>query len=434
MKFFRFYLRLLATLLVRYKILVMLGFFLGVFFVFLLPRIIIFLPKTIPTQKIGLVGHYRPTELPLSIQSLVSFGLTETDQNGLPKAKASTSWKIEDDGKTYTFFLNANLEWHDKSKLKASDINYNFSDVEMEVVNEQTIRIKLKEPFSPLLEAVSRPLFKKGFIGLGDYKVKKITKKGDFVEGVFLDSLVKGKPDIQYFFYPTEESAKTAMKLGEINKLEGIVNPGSLKDWPNLSIKPVLSYDRYVGLFFNLNKPSLGEKNIRQALAYALEKNYGSARAIGPLNPNSWAYSDEVKPYDYDLEKAKKQINKKFTLKLLTVSSLLNEAERIKNSWEKLGLKVEIGPFNDLGDDFDVLLAIQEIPPDPDQYVLWHSMQAGNITQLKNARIDKLLEDGRKTIDLEQRKKIYYDFQRYLVEEVPVIFLYYPTTYDIERK
>ena len=94
---------------------------------------------------------------------------------------------------------------------------------------------------------------------------------------------------------------------------------------------------------------------------------------------------------------------------------------------------MEIGSYNGQT-DFDVLLAMQEIPRDPDQYALWHSTQAGNITDFKNARIDKLLEDGRKTLDQEKRKQIYFDFQRYLLEDLPVIFLHFPTYYEIIKE
>ena len=53
-----------------------------------------------------------------------------------------------------------------------------------------------------------------------------------------------------------------------------------------------------------------------------------------------------------------------------------------------------------------------DIPKDPDQYSLWHSTQTStNISHLKNARIDKLLEDGRTELDQEIRKKIYLDFR-----------------------
>ena len=85
--------------------------------------------------------------------------------------------------------------------------------------------------------------------------------------------------------------------------------------------------------------------------------------------------------------------------------------------------------------EYDAFLVIFDIPPDPDQYTLWHSTQAGsNISRYKNPRIDKLLEDGRLNLDTEARKKIYLDFQRFLLEDAPAAFLFHPTWYTISRK
>jgi len=44
------------------------------------------------------------------------------------------------------------------------------------------------------------------------------------------------------------------------------------------------------------------------------------------------------------------------------------------------------------------------------------------------------LEEGRQTFDTQERKRIYFDFQRYLLEESPAIFISYPTFYNITRK
>jgi peptide/nickel transport system substrate-binding protein len=74
------------------------------------------------------------------------------------------------------------------------------------------------------------------------------------------------------------------------------------------------------------------------------------------------------------------------------------------------------------------------MPKDPDQYMLWHSSQQNNISNYKNLRIDKLLEDGRQTQDQDQRVKLYEDFQKYLLDDPPATFLYFPYVYDIKRK
>jgi len=76
----------------------------------------------------------------------------------------------------------------------------------------------------------------------------------------------------------------------------------------------------------------------------------------------------------------------------------------------------------------------QEIPPDPDQHALWHSTQPTNLTHYSDLKVDKLLEDGRQISDQARRREIYQDFQRFLVEDSPAIFLSHPVTYTITRK
>ncbi len=98
-----------------------------------------------------------------------------------------------------------------------------------------------------------------------------------------------------------------------------------------------------------------------------------------------------------------------------------------------LGINTKIKVINNPYADFQALLATQEIPSDPDQYLFWHSTQTGNISRYKSPKIDKLLEDGRKTLDKTERKDIYFDFQKSIVEETPAIFLFHPTVYTISK-
>lgn len=438
----RFFWRLLTTLIVRRKELIFLGFFVGITSFFLGPRILSLLPKAQPTENIGLVGLFTLKDIPLEIQSMVSLGLTHVQEDGTPKPEMATSWIVEDRGQTYTFTLGDNLRWHDGSAIEAKDINYNFKDVETEILNNKTIKFKLKEPFAPFPVVVSKPLFKKGLIGAGDYKVEKLTLNGELVKTILFSPKDKDKPKLRYLFYPTESAAKTALKLGEVRSLERMVDANGFEGWQNIKIISTTQLNHYLGLFFNTSKELLGDKNLRQALAYAIPKDPDENRASGPLSSNSWAYNDDVKPYTFDLANAKKLFSKasdndkKVTLRLATTPSLLPQAAEIEKAWKALGVKTEIEAMIDPKSmDYEVLLAIQEIPLDPDQYSLWHSTQeTANVTKLKNHRIDQLLEDGRKTIDQEKRKSIYLDFQRFIVEEIPVIFLYYPISYTISHK
>jgi peptide/nickel transport system substrate-binding protein len=111
-------------------------------------------------------------------------------------------------------------------------------------------------------------------------------------------------------------------------------------------------------------------------------------------------------------------------------------AEQIKLLWEKIGVKVNIEIVDALPTSFQVFLGEFNVTKDPDQYALWHSSQINldNITNYKNLRIDKLLEDGRQTDDINERKKIYSDFQKYLLDDAPATFLYFPYEYQITRR
>jgi ABC-type transport system substrate-binding protein len=85
-------------------------------------------------------------------------------------------------------------------------------------------------------------------------------------------------------------------------------------------------------------------------------------------------------------------------------------------------------------DQFQLLLTNYNIPADPDQYRDWHSTQATNIGRGSDEKIDKLLEDGRVTLDAKARKQIYFDFQKTFSEELPAVVLYHPSTINLARK
>jgi peptide/nickel transport system substrate-binding protein len=123
------------------------------------------------------------------------------------------------------------------------------------------------------------------------------------------------------------------------------------------------------------------------------------------------------------------------SISLTTPPILLAQAESVAKDWQAVGVNVNLQVISNVPTDYQAFMAIFDIPDDPDQYSIWHSTKtATNITHYQNPRIDKLLEDGRSTINIEDRKKIYLDFQRFLVEDSPAAFLYYPTTYTISRK
>jgi peptide/nickel transport system substrate-binding protein len=227
---------------------------------------------------------------------------------------------------------------------------------------------------------------------------------------------------------------KLAFKIGQVDKISNLQDSDDFLNWKTVIIDKSSNNNSFVGLFYNTEDEKLSDKSIRQALSYAIDKtNFDGERAIGPISPDSWGYNPQVKPYERDLEKAKDA--KDFKITVSTLPNLLKTAEKIKRDWEEAGISCEVQVVTGIPDNFQAFLATVDIPKDPDQYSLWHSTQTTtNISNFKNARIDKLLEDGRTELDQETRKKTYLDFQRFLVEDVPAVFLYHPNSYTVTRK
>ena len=437
----KFLFLVIKAFIAKQKKIIILSIIVGLVGFLIITFILPYLPEPKKNIRVGIVGNYTFAKLPLKIRSLLSQGLTAVDQSGKVKPGLAKEWQISPNGLVYTFILKDKLFWQNGQKLKAYDLNYSFKDVKKKVINEKKIQFTLKEPFAPFLISLSKPVFKEGYIGAGKYAVKKIKKNNDFIEILIISGPEK---EITFRFYPTVESAVLGFKLGEVDVLEDLFSNPLTGEWEKfLTIKKQLKKDSYVALFFNNKDKLLGSKLLRQALSYAVAvKPKDESRAYGPLNPNSWAFNPEIKKYDYNQEKAKELFKKfnqdskeKLVLKISTSPSLLALAEAIKQSWQELlPVTVTVEAVNYFDPQYQIFLGVQKIPLDPDQYSLWHSTSPNNIIGFNDLRIDKLLEDGRKILDWKKRKEKYYDFQKFLLEEAPVVFLYHPATFTISRK
>lgn len=397
-------------------------------------------------EAIGIVGTYTPENLPTEIITNLSRGLTKVDSEDNIKPDIAKSWDIRNDGKKYIFYLNDNIYFNDGKKLTSKEINYNFLDVSVERPNDKTIIFNLKNKYSPFLITVSRPIFKNEFTGVGNYKVKSINLNGDFVQSIELVAVRSPFKELSYVFYPTEESLKTAFLLGEVSTVVGIKDETfdkyKFSEFKNATVKKKIDRSQLVTLFYNTQDRDLSDKRLREALSYAIpDKFIQGERNYGPFRPNTWVTKDGLTTKEQDYEHATILLGEresssgsaKFILEIKTLPQYKDIAEIVKQNWEKIGVKSKIVEVDSLPTSFQVFLGEFNVPKDPDQYTIWHSSQENNITNYKNLRIDKLLEDGRQTSDMNQRKKIYSDFQKYFLDDPAATFLYFPYEYEVMR-
>jgi peptide/nickel transport system substrate-binding protein len=349
------------------------------------------------------------------------------------------SWESPDKGKTWIFTIKEGLRWHDGEPVDSSTVVYEFSDVSVENPSENTIMFNLQEPFTPFPLVVSKPTFKKGLLGTGLWKVDKISISGGYVHDLRIVDKENNK--ILYKFYPSVERTKLAYKLGEVDSIVRIIDPTPFDGWNNVVVEKKVDEKQVVTLFFNTKDDILADKSIRQALNYAINKKSLGERAYGPISPTSWSYNSQIKKYEYDVERAKSIFEDNdidpasLDIQLVSTPLLLGVAENISENWKEIGIESNVLVSSVIPEDFQAYLTIYDIPTDPDQYPIWHSTQTfTNLSRYFNQRIDKLLEEGRTQLKIEDRKKTYLDFQRFLLEDVPAAFLYHPTYYDISRK
>ncbi len=393
-------------------------------------------------ESIGIEGLYTLKNLPENVAAQISYGLTINSEND--KAVISPiveSFKVENDNKDYIFTLKNNIFWHGGKKLIASDIDYsNIPGIKTTVLSENQVKITIEKEFSPILSVLSRPLFKKNTIGLGQYKIENYSLQEGHLKTLSLIPVNDKLPRIVYRFYQNENDLINAYKLGDVNQIKINSLPEELSKWSNSKItQKIETNEKYSAIFLNTQK--INNQQLRQALAYATPKTRDkNERCLGPISPESWAYNPNVKEYNYNATRAK-ELYKNNELEVIDLivgdRRLLSVAEDIKKAWETiLNLKTNITITSRIDtENFDAILTYGSIPHDPDQYLFWHSTQIGksNLTKLNDSRIDKLLEDGRFVFDQIERKNIYQDFQRYLLEESPAIFLSYPDIHTITR-
>jgi peptide/nickel transport system substrate-binding protein len=362
-----------------------------------------------------------------------------------------------------------------------------------EVLDRYTFRVTYKKPFAPALTSwgnlivlpkhllegkdITKSDFGRNPIGTGPYNLKR------WISGqeVVLDSnrsYFDGRPYIDRYIYrviPDPATLFLELQAGGIDMM-GLTPIQYTKQTDTDFFRknfqkfryPVFNYT-YMG--FNLKHPWFKDKRVRQAIAHAIDKSeiidvvlFGlGSPATGPYVPNTWPYNPDVKKYEFDPEKAKRLLReagwedtdgdgiiekdgKPFQFTILTNMGnrlRINTATIIQWRLAKIGIKVEIRLLewstliNEFIDKrrFEAVILGWSIGLDPDQYDIWHSSKTRekefNFVSYNNPLVDALLEKGRRTFDIKERKKAYYKIQEILADDLPYIFLYVPDAIPI---
>ncbi|HET6488412.1 MAG TPA: peptide-binding protein [Syntrophales bacterium] len=444
-----------------------------------------------------------------SIAGLIFNGLVKYDKDLNIVGDLAESWDISKDGLVITFHLRKGVRWHDGQPFTAEDVLFTYRLTidpktptayagdflkvkKAEVLDPFTFRVIYDKPFAPALMSWSSAVMPKHLmegsdvtksplarhpIGTGPYRFKEwktgqkivLVYNPDYFEGrPYIDGrIMRVIPDMATMFL--ELRAKGIDQMG-LTPLQYTRQTENRYFRSNFHKYRYLSF-AYTYMGFNLQNPMFADRRVRQALAYAINKEelidgilLGLGKeATGPFKPGTWQYNPDVKRYPYDPKRARELLaeagwrdtdgdgildrgGKRFEFELLANQG--NEvraktAEIIQRRLAEVGISVKIRIIEWAAfikefinkRRFDAVILGWTIPMDPDLFDVWHSSKTGpselNFISYKNNEVDILLDKGRSTFDRNERKRCYDRIQEILAEDQPYIFLYVPDALPI---
>jgi peptide/nickel transport system substrate-binding protein len=298
---------------------------------------------------------------------MIYSGLVKNDPNGEAKVlpALAESWDISPDHKTYTFHLRPGIKFSDGTPITAEDIAWNleqFRDPEVNVLlatlatgmegakasNASTVVVKLEHPIAAFLYSIAiYPAFivdKAKFeaegeaywkhpVGTGPFRLKELASGSHITFERNPYYFEKGKPYLQtmrWNFVSNTNTRVLALKSSEAQIADGIPfsQVETLRAEPSLGVQ-LAEVPNMAMLVTNTNTPALDDVHVRRALSYAIDReqiNSTVFRGVGSV-PSSVlqmfelnASVSEVKPFEFNVEKAKEEMAKSKFAKGFTVS------------------------------------------------------------------------------------------------------------------
>jgi peptide/nickel transport system substrate-binding protein len=364
----------------------------------------------------------------------------------------------------------------------------------VEILDKYTVKVVYKEPYAPALESwgmgiipkhmlegkdITEEYYNRFPIGTGPYTLKEWVTGQKIVLEAF-DDYFEGRPEVDRYIarvIPDTATMFLELKFGGIDFM-GLTPPqyklqANTEFFNNYFQKFRYPSFGFTYLGYNLLDQRFSDKRVRQAITHAINKKdiiegvllgYGTP-CTGPFPPESWAYNPAVKDLKYNPEISRKLFEeagwrkgpsgllekdgKPFEFTVLVNQgndARLKTAQIIKENLKTVGIKMNIkvlewqAMLHEFIDKkrFEAIIMGWALSRDPDIFDIWHSSKTKegefNFISYKNYEVDKLLLEGRRTFDMEKRKKIYHRIHEILVNEQPYTFLYVPDALPVLHK
>ncbi len=301
-------------------------------------------------------------------------------------------------------------------------------------------------------------------VGTGPFKVVEWVK-GERIVLEANDGYWRGRPKIDRVIFKAvpEASARVAALRAEQADLIVNVPPDTadlLDKGPNTKVVAVAGL-RNVTIIFDTRTTPFNDVRVRKAMNYAIDKesinrNIFGGRAViqaTPSHPLTFGHNPTVKPYPYDVEKAKSLLAEAgypngFEVEFHHPSGRwlkdVEVAQAVAGMLSKVGVRTklttgEYGTFfaNWAKGDFKGMTMIGTLNLiDADQVIGLFLYSKGTWPHYwRDSKLDAMYERVGEIVDREKRRQFLREMEAYLSDQAPWLFLYFQTDlYGANRK
>jgi peptide/nickel transport system substrate-binding protein len=452
------------------------------------PNTVVMLIEQSPSNLDPRVGTDSQSE---RIAGLIFDSLVRKDDHFNLQPWVAEKWEMRDP-QTYVFTLRKGIHFHDGRPLTSRDVKWTLDSLtngsvvsiraatyrhvtKVEAPDATTLIIHLSEPDATLLWNLSDGAFGIVPYGSGKELASKPIGSGPF-------KFMKLDPDNLVLLDRNDDYWGTPPKVAHVRfnvvpdattrALELRKGSADIASTNSISADLVKSLRRdqklevlqqpgtsLVYVAFNLRDPILKDVRVRQALAYAVERQpiltalfggYGRL-ADSVLPPQHWAYDGNVTHYEHSVEKANALLDQAgftrgqdgvrfhLTMKTSTEETSRLMAAVLQQQLRQVGIALDIRSFEFATFYSDIVkgefqmyslrwVAGSNQDPDIFEYA-FHSAsfppRRANRSYYSNPRVDQLIDAGRHTVDQAERKRLYAEVQEILARDLPYLDFWY---------
>jgi peptide/nickel transport system substrate-binding protein len=402
--------------------------------------------------------------------------------------RLAEKWEQVDDT-TLRFSLRSGVKFHNGEDFNADSVKLTmerYADEksqartktatiqEVKIVDSSTVDFITKTP-DPLLLGTMSIFFmlppkyyqEKGTegvsahpIGTGPFVFKEWTK-ADHVTLTANDDYWGAKPKVKtvvFRFIPEDATRVAGIQNGDLD-LANDIPPALAKELSgNDEITLSTANDPaivHVGLKYK--DEILKNQKVRQALQYATNKEaiverllFGYATVAGQVAmPDAFGHNPDVKPYPYDIDKAKQLLTEAgypdgFDIPMDApigyVAHAQEVAQAVIGDWAKVGVKVTLTMTEWATYNSEKLLSKDRAGLAPTYVMLkrYPSLDVGetlntafpsdaqwNYDQYSNPQIDEMIKEQGSTLDQDKRKETIFQIEQILHDDAPYVWLYW---------